>query len=137
MYNKVNISPIPQPRTCYSTMTQCCILFSGLICNARLLIESILWLSQINSPAFSQSYFLCIHLLLFIFSILFLSDINECLQIGICQHNGTCVNRPGDFFCSCRPGWTGPLCDIGKITIVYYRIYCLSLFCKWMIFEPL
>lgn len=25
------------------------------------------------------------------------------------------MNRPGDFFCSCRPGWTGTLCDIGKL----------------------
>ena len=31
-----------------------------------------------------------------------------------CQHGATCTDIPGDFECTCAPGYTGLLCDIGN-----------------------
>lgn len=50
------------------------------------------------------------------------SDINECLNVGICNH-GTCENTDGSFHCKCLFGWSGPRCDQGKF-IFYF--HCLS-----------
>lgn len=46
--------------------------------------------------------------------LIFILDINECVQENICQNGGTCFNRPGSFYCSCAQGWTGTLCETGK-----------------------
>lgn len=42
-----------------------------------------------------------------------ISDINECLNVNICNH-GSCMNTDGSFHCDCFPGWSGPRCDQGK-----------------------
>lgn len=58
------------------------------------------------------------------------SDINECLNVGICNH-GTCENTDGSFHCKCLFGWSGPRCDQGSVlyhtSIVYNLIKHLNL----------
>ncbi|XP_052226129.1 hyaluronan-binding protein 2-like isoform X1 [Dreissena polymorpha] len=40
------------------------------------------------------------------------SDIDECLELGICKNGGTCINTQGSFLCNCPPEWTGKFCEI-------------------------
>lgn len=44
----------------------------------------------------------------------FFKDLDECLA-NPCANGGECINSIASFTCKCPPGWTGPLCDIGKI----------------------
>ena len=37
-------------------------------------------------------------------------DINEC-SLQICQNTGTCANSPGDYTCTCLPGYTDKNCS--------------------------
>lgn len=39
------------------------------------------------------------------------SDINECVTLNPCQHDGVCVNLPGLFRCECPDQFTGELCE--------------------------
>jgi len=39
------------------------------------------------------------------------SDINECVTLSPCQHDGVCVNLPGLFRCECPDQFTGKLCE--------------------------
>jgi len=39
------------------------------------------------------------------------SDINECVTLSPCQHDGVCVNLPGLFRCECPDQFTGELCE--------------------------
>lgn len=43
------------------------------------------------------------------------ADVNECTTTAnnICQNNGTCLNKPGGYFCQCLSNWTGPVCNLG------------------------
>lgn len=36
-----------------------------------------------------------------------ISDINECLQPGVCGANTNCINLPGNHTCECREGYEG------------------------------
>lgn len=40
-------------------------------------------------------------------------DSNEC-EMSICVHARSCRNLIGGYLCDCRPGWTGPNCDISE-----------------------
>lgn len=53
---------------------------------------------------------------------LLLSDVNECRQFP-CQNNGTCYNFDGGFNCTCTPGFTGALCEIGKDSVIEFLFY--------------
>lgn len=53
---------------------------------------------------------------------LILSDVNECRQFP-CQNNGTCYNFDGGFNCTCTPGFTGALCEIGKDSVIEFLFY--------------
>ncbi|KAH3813042.1 hypothetical protein DPMN_141491 [Dreissena polymorpha] len=35
-----------------------------------------------------------------------ITDIDECLELGICKNGGTCINTQGSFLCNCPPEWT-------------------------------
>ena len=37
-------------------------------------------------------------------------DVNDCGSQ--CQHGGTCVDMVEGFYCSCRPGYTGHVCEL-------------------------
>ncbi|XP_071081718.1 uncharacterized protein [Haliotis cracherodii] len=39
-------------------------------------------------------------------------DIDECTEINMCQHGGSCTNTPGRFECSCIEGIKGRRCEI-------------------------
>ena len=39
------------------------------------------------------------------------SDINECVTLSPCKHEGVCVNLPGSFRCECPDQFTGELCE--------------------------
>ena len=41
------------------------------------------------------------------FNKVFLTDVNECNQVGACDENAECVNIPGSFECTCRDGYFG------------------------------
>lgn len=38
-------------------------------------------------------------------------DVNECVTFSPCQHDGVCVNLPGQFKCECPDQFTGNLCE--------------------------
>ena len=43
------------------------------------------------------------------------ADPSACLSHN-CQNGAVCVHLgPGSYRCECTPGWTGPLCGIGKL----------------------
>ena len=44
------------------------------------------------------------------------TDVDEC-STSPCLNNGTCTNMEGDFNCSCTAGWTGDLCQTGRLYI--------------------
>ena len=46
---------------------------------------------------------------------MFLTDIYECQEKGICLNNGTCVDTSGSYYCLCENGWTGDNCEIGNV----------------------
>lgn len=39
------------------------------------------------------------------------SDINECVMLSPCQHDGVCLNLPGLFKCECPDQFTGNFCE--------------------------
>lgn len=39
------------------------------------------------------------------------NDINECVTLSPCQHDGVCVNLPGLFRCECPDQFTGEFCE--------------------------
>lgn len=41
-------------------------------------------------------------------------DVNECHEVDLCKHNGTCINNNGSYACSCTDGWQGSNCEVGK-----------------------
>lgn len=42
-------------------------------------------------------------------------DINECDNNAHgCSNGATCVNTAGSYTCTCLPGWTSGMCQIGK-----------------------
>ena len=46
-----------------------------------------------------------------------LVDMNEC-ESNPCTNGGTCVNHVNRFQCTCLPGYSGVLCEVGKIEIL-------------------
>ena len=61
------------------------------------------------------------------YCILYYLDINECNNgYHDCSENASCVNTPGSFKCTCKPGYTGD----GRLCLgtVYRLIYFPSLF---------
>ena len=40
-------------------------------------------------------------------------DYNECSS-SPCQNSGTCVDKVGDYSCTCLNGYTGKNCETGK-----------------------
>ena len=52
------------------------------------------------------------------FSIVFLTDINECeATVELCLNEGTCENTVGTYVCHCTNTWTGLNCETGNIYI--------------------
>ena len=48
-------------------------------------------------------------------------DINEC-QSFPCLNNGACNDLINAFSCTCPPGYTGTICDIGKAWMLFISI---------------
>lgn len=42
-------------------------------------------------------------------------DMNECLNLTLCQNNALCINTQGSFTCQCQVGWEGKYCHIGTV----------------------
>jgi hypothetical protein len=49
-----------------------------------------------------------------IYSIIPVVDVDECASFP-CQHGGTCTDKLNDFTCSCAQGYTGKMCETGKV----------------------
>lgn len=49
------------------------------------------------------------------------SDTFEC-GTNPCQNGAQCLNNEGSFICSCAGGWSGPLCDQGKVLTSLHAI---------------
>ena len=46
------------------------------------------------------------------------TDIDECTDnngTNPCLHDGVCINTPSAFDCQCTAGWTGDVCELGKV----------------------
>lgn len=39
------------------------------------------------------------------------TDVDECLQPGVCLNGATCINAPGNYTCACVPGFRGARCE--------------------------
>lgn len=50
--------------------------------------------------------------------VIYISDVNECVQFAPCKNGATCMNTQGSYACQCMPGWTGTNCDIGECCIM-------------------
>ena len=37
-------------------------------------------------------------------------DIDEC-DSNMCRNGAACVDGQGEYFCECRQGWEGPICQ--------------------------
>ena len=48
---------------------------------------------------------------------MFVLDIDEC-HSNPCG-NGNCINGENRFDCECLPGWIGPLCNTGELSIFF------------------
>lgn len=67
-------------------------------------------------------------------TILFVSDIDECIEnTSRCSENATCTDTEGDFLCTCKAGFdgNGTVCA-GKVAtetvyIIVAPVMCLSL----------
>ena len=46
-----------------------------------------------------------------------------------CQHNSTCVETGAEFRCDCSPGYTGIVCETGKVKRIrlFYYDYVIML----------
>lgn len=44
---------------------------------------------------------------------LFFTDIDECVN-HTCANGAFCIDGVNNFFCNCRPGYTGERCETGK-----------------------
>ena len=42
-------------------------------------------------------------------------DIDDCINVT-CKNGGTCRDSPGSFSCDCVNGYTGPECQITKLS---------------------
>lgn len=41
-------------------------------------------------------------------------EIDECAGgTEVCMNGGTCMNTPGSYTCTCMPGYTGNICELG------------------------
>ena len=50
---------------------------------------------------------------------MFFADVNECLNLTICHNGGECINKVGSYACSCKEGWTGQHCHIGRVISLF------------------
>jgi len=49
---------------------------------------------------------------------LLILEIDECISdTHGCQNSATCINTPGSYTCACTDGWTGDLCELGRMYI--------------------
>ena len=64
---------------------------------------------------------------LYVMILFFLADANECEMLGLCHHNGTCINNNGSYVCDCTHGWQGQHCEDGvyKFEIVSSK-FCFT-----------
>ena len=49
---------------------------------------------------------------------LYFADIDDCATKP-CLNNGTCIDGIAAFTCQCAEGFTGRICDIGQLVILY------------------
>ena len=47
-------------------------------------------------------------------------DVDECVEIEPCLHDGTCTNTIGDYECSCPSGYQGKDCEI-RVSRCYHK----------------
>ena len=71
------------------------------------------WLSVYNTIYYIERTFTLSYMHLSIVYIYFRcdSDINECVTLSPCQHDGVCLNLPGYFRCECPDQFTGERCE--------------------------
>lgn len=55
------------------------------------------------------------------------TDFDECQHIKPCQHNGTCLNNEGSYYCQCTVGWTGHDCETGTLPSLFPSV-CFGVF---------
>lgn len=63
--------------------------------------------------AYNSGHMSCVKLCVFFVCVCV--DIDECSSYP-CQNGGTCTDGVNTFTCHCPPGFTGALCQTGKIT---------------------
>ena len=58
----------------------------------------------------------CILSAIFSLFVILLLDMDECYSLP-CLNGGACLQGVGMFTCHCSPGYTGTICDAGKVII--------------------
>ena len=61
--------------------------------------------------------------------LLSVSDVNECMEPGMCKPNGKCVNTPGSFYCECLTGFEAS--GDGKSCVGESNFFNVKGHCRW------
>ena len=46
-------------------------------------------------------------------------DLDECLELTPCLHNGECENSDGSYSCKCPEGYEGKNCEV-RVSLDYF-----------------
>ena len=65
--------------------------------------------------------------------ILFRSSSEQPCASVTCHNGGTCKHSDAGMWCECQPGFSGPLCDTGKVLKLNRNIFVIFCFLQFFV----